>query len=207
MRGSANGNQHSPTGREMLTYTGKMVPLDRLKPEHVDIQDIAFGLGGFRFGNQHPARVTIAQHSVAVLMLVEAWFPRAQNSPLLRAALLHDAAEAYTQDLVGAVKFLIRTEHIPLDNGHVLTAESEFDRLGDSIQRAIDTRFDARIPAWMQRVVHRADKEVCAYELALGGWHADVAASPFTREVLDGGPYEGGGMWPFTRAAARVGCV
>ncbi len=221
MRGSANGNAHSPTGREMLTSSGRMVPLHILKAEDVHITDIAFGLGGFRFGNQHPERVTIAQHSVAVLMLVEAWFPRAQNSPLLRAALLHDAAEAYTQDLVGAVKLLLRNmERAYLAYENPAGAQprhgfsSAFDRLGDNIQRAIDARFDARIPSWMQCVVHRADKEVCAYELALGGWHPDVVVSPFTRALLDGGldggPYEDwmrdGGVREFERCARRVGC-
>lgn len=187
-RGSASGNKHSATGVEMLTYTGRYVPLDAFDTSHPDLRDIAFGLGGYRYGNQHPARVSISQHSLAVCELVRAYLPRA-DSRLYRAALLHDAAEAYTQDLVGAVKFLVREAereaHMELDLS-AAAFSSSFDILGDNIQAAIEERFNCAIPAWMHHVILRADKESCAYEMAIGGW-APVSVAPFTREILDAG--------------------
>lgn len=186
VRGSAAGNQWSKTGREMLTCTGHMVPLDAFKPEHANIQDIAFGLGGFRFGNQHPARVTIAQHSVAVMRIVQYWLPNASRG-LLRNALLHDAHEAYTQDLIGAVKLIIRERRI--DCGGVLElcrpdTSSTFDLLGDGIQAAIETRFDCAVSETCAGVVSRADKLACAYELRLGGWYLDAPYNALVDGVL-----------------------
>lgn len=212
-RGSANGNRHSPTGREMLTFSGHMVPLAALKPEHIHLKDIAWGLGGYRFGNQHPVRITIAQHSLACHALVRAWFPLAPaDSPLLRAALLHDANEAYTQDLIGAVKLLIREEEFGWACGQTPYDgfSSSFDELGDSIQAAIEERFDCAVPAWMRQVVSRADKAACAYELAIGGW-APVQPSPLACELFDalGSPYDAlwGGCDSFERAAREAGCA
>lgn len=174
VRGSAAGNQWSKNGREMLTSTGRMVSLDAFKPEHADIQDIAFGLGGYRFGNQHPARVTIAQHSVAVMRIVQYWLPNASRG-LLRNALLHDAHEAYTQDLTGAVKLILRLEG---------QRSSAFDLLGDHIQAAIDTRFDCAVSATCAGVVSRADTLACAYELRLGGWYLDAPYNALVDGVL-----------------------
>ncbi len=186
-RGSAAGNQWSKTGREMLTVTGRMVPLDAFKPEHVDLQDIAFGLGGFRFGNQHPARVTIAQHSVAVMRIVQYWLPRASDR-LLRNALLHDAHEAYTQDLVGAVKLIIRAEQACGDASYTPEYDGPyvgaFDRLGDTVQAAIEERFDCAISPSLQQIIGRADKAACAYELRLGGWHMDAPYNALVDGVL-----------------------
>lgn len=169
----------------MLTYTGRMVPLDEFKPEHVDIDDIAFGLGGYRYGNQHPARVTIADHSVAVLQLVLAIVPNC-STEFARKALLHDAAEAYTQDLTGAVKYIIRRAE---GRGRTSLAppaaySSSFDLLGDRIQAAIEKRFGCAPASAADTLIHRADKQACAYELALEGWHPDVKPDPLALETL-----------------------
>jgi hypothetical protein len=175
----------------MRTYTGRMVPLDAFKPEHACIEDIAFGLGGYRYGNAHPARVTIADHSVAVLQLVLAVVPNC-STEFARRALLHDAAEAYTQDLIGAVKLLIREEELAnhYDPGSACDPpfSSSFDLLGDRIQAAIEKRFDCAPASAADRIIHRADKQACTYELALGGWCPGVTPAPLAVETLSAFP-------------------
>ena len=81
----------------ILTYTGLYVtPLDLL-PEHVCIEDIAHALANqCRFSGHTSKLYTVAQHSVLVARLV----PR----HLAYDALLHDAAEAYLQDVARPLK-------------------------------------------------------------------------------------------------------
>ncbi|MDP3133715.1 MAG: phosphohydrolase, partial [Burkholderiaceae bacterium] len=72
----------------------------------IDIEDIAHGLAyQCRFNGQTSAFYSVAQHSLMVADLV----PPA----LRRAALLHDAAEAYLGDMVKPLKALVP------DFGHI----------------------------------------------------------------------------------------
>lgn len=72
----------------------------------VDIEDIAHGLAyQCRFNGQTSAFYSVAQHSLMVADLVP--------SALRRAALLHDAAEAYLGDMVKPLKALVP------DFGHI----------------------------------------------------------------------------------------
>lgn len=78
------------------TYTGKLVnPLD-LRPEDIDINDIAHALALCnRFAGHTKFPISVAQHSVYVSKLC----------PQHRlAALLHDASEAYLGDVTKWLK-------------------------------------------------------------------------------------------------------
>ncbi len=79
------------------TFTGKQFwPLDP-KPEDVNLEDIAQGLANqCRFNGQCKEFYSVAQHCVIVSKIVP------PNQAL--AALLHDASEAYTGDLVSPLK-------------------------------------------------------------------------------------------------------
>jgi hypothetical protein len=91
------------------TYSGRMVnPLD-LKPDDIDIIDIAHSLSNIcRYGGHGLFNYSVAQHSVLLALMA----PRmiGADSPdeamwLMRAFLLHDACEAYIgADIVTPVK-------------------------------------------------------------------------------------------------------
>lgn len=80
------------------TYTGKEVnPLD-LRPEDIDIRDIAHSLALCnRFAGHTRLPVSVAQHSILVAQLAE---PFGQAL----AGLLHDATEAYLGDVTKWLK-------------------------------------------------------------------------------------------------------
>ena len=81
----------------IMTYTGRRVnPLDVL-PSDIDISDIAQSLAlTNRFGGHTAFPISVAQHSVAVSLLVPAEHAM--------QALLHDASEAYLGDVTKWLK-------------------------------------------------------------------------------------------------------
>jgi 5'-deoxynucleotidase YfbR-like HD superfamily hydrolase len=75
--------------------------------EMVNIMDIASGLA-FRghFGGQSPHMFSIAQHSTLVVDLIPDRI-KLFNPEFVLVALLHDAEEAYTGDLIKPIKILL----------------------------------------------------------------------------------------------------
>lgn len=68
--------------------------------DRIDIEDIAHGLAyQCRFNGQTSAFYSVAQHSIMVASILP--------PPLHKAALLHDAAEAYLGDIVKPLKHLL----------------------------------------------------------------------------------------------------
>ena len=79
------------------TFSGKHVNPLNLKPEDIDIQDIAQGLSNIcRYNGQCKRFYSVAEHCFHVASLVP--------EKLRLAALLHDASEAYLSDLSTFVK-------------------------------------------------------------------------------------------------------
>ncbi len=98
---------------KILGCSGKVVDLMNLRPEDVNIEDIAWSLSQqCRFNGHTKFFYSVAEHSVLVAKRVET------ESPVIRLqALLHDAAEAYLGDIIQPVKVLfpaigILEEHI-----------------------------------------------------------------------------------------------
>lgn len=84
------------------TFTGRMLNLAEPKPDDVCLEDIAHHLARVcRFGGSVHEYYSVASHSVMVAAIVEYTRPE-----LARAALLHDATEAYLGDLVSGAKRL-----------------------------------------------------------------------------------------------------
>lgn len=85
------------TAAVIHTFTGRLVnPLD-LQPEDVDIVDIAHALARqCRFSGHTKEFYSVAQHSVICSKIVESGFER--------DALMHDASEAYLQDVARPLK-------------------------------------------------------------------------------------------------------
>lgn len=87
-------------GATIITHSGLYFDFLDPKPEQIVVQDIAWGLANTcRFNGQCNGFYSVAQHSVLVSHIVPA------DQAL--AALLHDAAEAYTGDMVKPLKQLL----------------------------------------------------------------------------------------------------
>lgn len=208
-RGSEEGNRFSPTGVEMLTgVTKRMVPLDNPQPEHIDIRDIARALSAqVRFAGHCALQPTIAQHSLAVEWVAAELLgrTRAQEvgaAPLRRAALMHDSAEAYVGDLIGAVKLLLRSRKAG--------AISEFDHLEARVMVAIEKRYDCAPLPEHRALIHEADCLACSYEMAYDGW-CPAAQPPVwvARSAYLARAYGsvGGGVGAFLRRARALEMV
>lgn len=88
-----------PKSRTIRTHTGAYIDVFDPHPDTISIQDIAEGLANVtRFSGQ-AGFYSVAQHSIEVMKLVEFDSPKDAL-----AALLHDAAEAYVQDLASPIK-------------------------------------------------------------------------------------------------------
>lgn len=227
-RGSERGNRYSPTGMEVLTgVTRSLVPLDVLLPEHLDIRDIAYGLANqTRFTGHNPLQPSIAQHSLAVCWIAGELYGRSDfggrgagvSLALCRAALLHDAAEAYVGDCSGAVKLMMRrlTWGAGADAPVTASSMSPFDELEDSVQAVVEERFDCA-PTGYEEIVHEADILACAYEMSRGAWcpesappawiYASAALERSYAYVPRCGPegYDDHGYGAFLRRAAELG--
>lgn len=82
------------------SYTGKKVYPLNIKPEEIDIVDIAWGLSNKCRYNGHTSRFySVAEHSILVSQCV----PKKYRLE----GLLHDAAEAYLPDVPRPIKHLL----------------------------------------------------------------------------------------------------
>lgn len=153
------------------TFTGKELnPLD-LKPEDVDIIDIAHALAHVpRFGGQTKRPIYIAQHCVYVFKLC-----MSQPKPIPLKALLHDAVEAYLGDVTKWVKMSPAMEF--------------FRQCEDAGQAVIDQVFGVppgEHPAveWADRVMVRFEgRHVMGFGPAFTIDHPNYP--PLTEEELD----------------------
>lgn len=102
-------------GRPWLqTYTGKAWCADDPGGYLYTVEEIAHGLANeCRYSGQCKEFYSVAQHSVIVMELVEAEILSTCIGPsrgLLKAALLHDAAEAYCKDIPSPIKNMVGME-------------------------------------------------------------------------------------------------
>lgn len=99
-RGGRRSRSGLPPRGGIRTLSGRYVDLAAPDPAQVHLDDIAHALGAIcRFTGQTSAFYSVAQHSLMVASLVP--------HELRLRALLHDATEAYLQDLPTPVKALL----------------------------------------------------------------------------------------------------
>lgn len=98
----ATATEHVVTPGEILTYSGLYVtPLD-LQPEHVCIEDIAHALSNqCRYSGHTKEFYSVAQHCVLVADYL--WLT-GETDTVVFSGLMHDAAEAYLQDMPRPLK-------------------------------------------------------------------------------------------------------
>lgn len=137
------------------TYTGVEFTFTEPVAEQVRLADIAHALAHTcRYAGHCGPFYSVAEHSVHVAERVErrAWslgLPEAQVYELARAALLHDAAEAYIGDFPSPLK------------RHLGAPVRELEA---RIMTAVDARFG--VPAWARRhpLIHAVDFEMLLVE-------------------------------------------
>lgn len=135
-------------GHYMRTFTGRTYwPLDP-RPEDVCIEDIAHALAHqARFNGMTQKYYSVAEHSVLCSL-------QNTNANICFELLMHDAAEAYTGDLIRPMKMIpeIRAIWTPIEemNEAVLAA-----------------RFGLAFPhdANLKAIIKKVDMEVCQAEL------------------------------------------
>lgn len=139
------------------TLTGKKFDFSRPSPEMIDIRDIASGLA-YRghFAGQTPYMFTIAQHCILVCNEYCLRFPEESNEMKLMA-LLHDASEAYTGDIVKPLKM-----YLP-----------NFVSLENSIMQAIALRF--KLP--IHRMAEIKEIDLLIQNLEYDGFYRNGAIS------------------------------
>jgi 5'-deoxynucleotidase YfbR-like HD superfamily hydrolase len=123
----------------LCTYTGKHFNYENIKPESIDIEDIAHALSNIcRFNGHLMQFYSVAQHSVFVSTLVA--------PAIALEALLHDAAEAYLCDVPNPLKQLL----------------PDYQRIESQVHAAICDKFN--IPAKPSPEVKTADLIALATE-------------------------------------------
>ena len=179
------------------THSGRMLDLSNPKPDDVCLADIAHHLARVcRFGGAVDEYYSVASHSVYVADIVAQRYFETElaSEARCRAALLHDATEAYLGDMVSGLKRLV----------------PEYRVLEDLWAAAIEARYGVsfRHDPLIKDADLRARLSECrdlfggAYprELLLGG-EGDRQPWPPRCRVLDPDSAE----WEFLAAAADLG--
>ncbi len=158
--------------------SGLLVDLADPRPEHIEIEDIAWSLSRtarFNGASGGEFAYSVAQHSVWVAMAVRRFWGRDASVALL--SLLHDAHEAYTGDIVAPMK---RMESL-----HPAIAEIE-----ERLQRVIHAALDLPWPgANERRLIKQADTLASIVEahhlVPSRGVHWETPPSEVPRVILD----------------------
>lgn len=107
------------------TVSGKKVSINNPTESMIEIRDIAHALSKLcRFGGHTSSFYSVAQHSYLVYRLAHY-----QNEPsdILLAALMHDATEAYCQDVIKPLKNIIGTSYEVVESRFEAIISSKFN--------------------------------------------------------------------------------
>lgn len=146
------------SGTWIQTATGLRVNPLSMKPEDVDIADIAHALANLcRFTGHTREFYSVAQHSVLVSRLLERW----GCDPWVQLwGLMHDAAEAYLGDVASPMKryacFMFALDGVP--------QSMSFERVEREAMTTIAVAYDLPLP--VPPVVKEADSQLLSDEAA-----------------------------------------
>lgn len=130
----------------LLTYCGHKIDPFKMGPDDVCLEDIAHALSLLcRYGGHTKELFSVAEHSILVALRV--WLDT-YSLEVTRYALLHDATEAYVQDLISPVKSRLKGYRI----------------LEKKVAKAIDTHFKFRVTSAGKKLVKKHDVEIRAKE-------------------------------------------
>lgn len=110
---SENGAMLSPQASMIEVYGGGFVDVLNPDPATLTLGDIARGMGfTCRYGGHISRFYSVAEHAVLVHDLLR---ERGASPGILRAALFHDAAEAFLGDVVAPLKWALRRVELERD--------------------------------------------------------------------------------------------
>ena len=93
-------------GNKIQTYTGKVFDFNDIRPESIDMVDIAHALSNVcRWGGHCSKFYSVAEHSVLCSYLAAQEFP--EDKKLQFYTLMHDAGEAYIGDMPKPFKIML----------------------------------------------------------------------------------------------------
>lgn len=145
--------------------SGRRLDLADPSPLDIEVEDIAHGLARVaRWNGQTTGdhAFSVAQHSLLVLAIFEALYPKASREDRL-FALLHDGAEYVVGDLISPFKALVGASYKTLEN-----------RLLSAIMISVGLRGD--LDKFPQTRVKRADRIAAYFEATeLAGFSHDEA--------------------------------
>ena len=153
------------------TFTGKRVNPLHMRPEDLDIRDIAHALSQLcRFTGHCKFLYTVGMHSILVAERMEAGFISSPTDCL--AALLHDATEAYLNDMSRPTKNSI----------------GQYKEVENRLMGAVVDRFDLHGADWTE--IKKIDNALLATEAeqlmpsrGLGWWLPEVAVNTIIPKV------------------------
>lgn len=132
---------------EIVTYTGRVVDPLNLRPEQVNIIDIAHSLSNqCRFTGHVREFYSVGQHSVLCTEFTRETYGTAQHQLTL---LLHDGSEAYLSDLARPVK-------------HAEGLGDVYREIENGIQAVVAERFGLEYP--FKDFVHKIDNALLLRE-------------------------------------------
>lgn len=161
------------------TYTGKRFSLLEPKAADVDIKDIAHALAHLcRFTGHSKWFYSVAQHSVLASLEVRPEFAR--------AALLHDAAEAYIGDVSAPLKYAMA--EVYGDGDH------PYAQIEDRIAAVVSNAFGLNPEMLHHPAVRQADLRMLMTErrdlmhTAKLGWN--ISAEPYPTVIVPWSAYK-----------------
>jgi 5'-deoxynucleotidase YfbR-like HD superfamily hydrolase len=133
--------------------SGRRLDILSPSPLDVEIEDIATGLSRLARWNGQTNGIhaySVAQHSILVMELLCAANPNVSDACLL-AALLHDAPEYVTSDLITPFKNAIGDSYRKIER---------------DVSEAVHVAFGlpAELPTFWQQMIHKADRMAAAIE-------------------------------------------
>lgn len=166
----------------MQTASGKFANVLNPTVDQIDLEDIVTAANRIiRFAGH--SRITLAEHSCRVHDIV-AWHFGNTDPYVRRAALMHDAHEAYVVDIPSPLKAALRL----VSNG-----PSTYDQLEEAIEKVMAEKFDFPFPH--PPVVKEADTIALAIEADLT-WGEGTAESWGLAKPISGFKFNAGGIEP-----------
>ena len=149
------------------TFTGEGFNVLKPQPENIRIEDIAHGLAhNFRYAGQ-VTPITVAEHSLMVEAIISILWPSERQQ---LAGLLHDACQAYTQDIQTPVRKFVRVQ---LPNGDLIEWATLEQKLNGIIAKALGlpARFWGSATVKAANIIAVAlEKEQCPVLRRAGSW-------------------------------------
>jgi hypothetical protein len=132
----------------MATHSGRLFDLVHIDPWAIDIGEIAHALSHInRFAGHTPYPYSVAQHSYLCAIESQERYPGRWDAAF--ACLLHDAAEAYTGDIIRPLKRLLAPLYRPIE---------------ERIQNEIWRRFEVPMTSELSDIVRQIDSSLAMTE-------------------------------------------